>query len=419
MARTKQSANKSTGEPAPREPIPAHNDTAEDEAVAPIPAFDEEGPRRSKRKRKDTDAPEAEDIEGASAHRLVKIIVASATPVNHIESHIPGRIELPILRSDTDHDEYCCACRNGGDVYPCGTCLRVTCAQCVKVPQSPDTEHVPCPWCYLRNKEATKGQHLRYEMMGMPIHFVGKASTRERYLRCASEPLVIIFIYLQGFSGGGPPRIIYESLIPYLKTHVVFIRLDYCFATSKDVASYHTRSSAVVDLFTGKGVYAPLRCRRFSVFLASHSDPMRGDLHFAPGAKGANKAAVVLESLFGGRLGSHTDVIFLEKCTPASSSSITEAHSTGADTVATRYCWSHGTNRPFGQAAPVQCMRCYVLRPWLSKLSKDKYILKCQNKNCSNSLTYQPLAGATPVIRGNRGSELMRDDRGVWYKQVI
>lgn len=77
----------------------------------------------------------------------------------------------------------------------------------------------------------------------------GFASTREVFSRCVSEPLAIISITLDGMSDAGSPKVVYETLVPHLKTNVCYINIDFSLAHVGGAVSYAEWANTLVDLF--------------------------------------------------------------------------------------------------------------------------------------------------------------------------
>lgn len=126
----------------------------------------------------------------------------------------------------------------------------------------------------------------------------GHDSTRESFPRCVSEPLALISITLQGFADDGPSRPTFEHLVPYLRGNTCYVNIDFNIASGIERQSLSERLENLDALFesgelqrlvrkayaTAAGLTLP-RFRRFFVFLSTHSDPERGDLHIAPGSQ--------------------------------------------------------------------------------------------------------------------------------------
>lgn len=72
---------------------------------------------------------------------------------------------------------------------------------------------------------------------------------RESFLRCVSEPLAVLSIILQGMPDEGPPKIVYEHLVPYLQGNACYAKVDFNFGTPKGCASFTTRLNALVKMF--------------------------------------------------------------------------------------------------------------------------------------------------------------------------
>lgn len=83
------------------------------------------------------------------------------------------------------------------------------------------------------------------------------------------------------------------------------------------------------------------------------------------------------------------------------------------------YLWSHESIRPLGRVAPLQCDRCGALKAWKAIKKGKNVVHSCRGESCTNQITYEPIADAGPISNGNRGKDGIRDDRGVWWRQVL
>jgi hypothetical protein len=68
-------------------------------------------------------------------------------------------------------------------------------------------------------------------------------------MRCVSEPLAIVSITLQGLADGGPSKLTYEHLVPYLRGNTCYVNIDFNFGTIAETQSFSERLEALVDLF--------------------------------------------------------------------------------------------------------------------------------------------------------------------------
>ncbi|KAI6034769.1 hypothetical protein BKA83DRAFT_4121808 [Pisolithus microcarpus] len=82
-----------------------------------------------------------------------------------------------------------------------------------------------------------------------------------------------------------------------------------------------------------------------------------------------------------------------------------------------RYSWYHSHRRPWGNSLPIGCKKCAAIRPWgRSKLDPQPdqpkaRVTKCQSKGCDFEVRTQPLPHEYQVLRG--------DETSGWLKYVI
>ena len=140
-----------------------------------------------------------------------------------------------------------------------------------------------------------------------PIDVPIKISQCEFAPLCSSEPLMILTIKLASIPAKGlPPNLVYENTYNYLPGCIKHICISFDFSTSNGLDAYKTRINELVnklqsgDLtrypylsFYGLSLTTAVSFHRFAVFLINHTDPERGDLHFAPNNMGASPISKV------------------------------------------------------------------------------------------------------------------------------
>ncbi|KAF8063634.1 hypothetical protein FPV67DRAFT_1672646 [Lyophyllum atratum] len=104
-------------------------------------------------------------------------------------------------------------------------------------------------------------------------------------------------------------------------------------------------------------------------------------------------------------VGAHTDVYMLQK-----------------GMVTMRYTWAHQAAKPFGEPAPYSCPKCGAFKPWgkptkveLAKKQVVKLEHTCGNGRCGYTVTYRLKKGLVKHSRGNL--EKANSTRGEWYRE--
>ncbi|GLB39709.1 hypothetical protein LshimejAT787_0702190 [Lyophyllum shimeji] len=462
MARTKQTARKATGEPAPRKElvVPAKRKAAseDDESQA--------GKRRSTRKSK-------------------KVAVEPEVEAGTAAGPVQGAVE------DDRHNKYCAGCRNGGTVVDCSTCKRVVCNNCIKFPSViNEKERFLCPVCHLirpGEKEWVIAPYKGFIDSKEPTPLISVPTTREAFALCSTPALVVISIRLASVDRiSDSARVVFHNIAGYLPNRIAFVDLPYDLGNDEAFEAYNKKIDALVERLE-KGDLKGFR--NFAVYLTDHSDPERGDLHFTVGGQGAAKVASVLEQLFpppltaffneGQRniltmlvcgalmsvdaayrdmkafadrghfnwvmafgqktmqpclanqllqnasvswfinerrwdaildevqnVGAHTDIYLLQKDKPT-----------------VRYIWSHQSVKPFGTPAPYSCPKCHAYKPWGApkriKAGANSWpaevVHKCRNPKCGHEVAYE-LNKA--FIKHTKGDVPAVVARGEWYREL-
>ncbi|GLB45884.1 hypothetical protein LshimejAT787_3500120 [Lyophyllum shimeji] len=394
MPRTLQSADKSTGAPAPRVelPVPRKRKAApEDE---PAPAQNKRSSRSGSKK---------------AGTMLQEPDLSAAASIGPVTETNTG--------ADADgHDIHCSGCRNGGHVVMCYLCKRAICSRCVPFPDTVEQDdEFTCPSCHL--SPPTQSSVLLHPITDLPVQ---KKQTNQY---CLQEVRLRESLNAIGDSA----RVVFHNIAPFLPHKVAFVDLPWDFGDPRAEEAYDTNLQDLVQrLKTGD-----LKSfRTFSIFLTDHSDPERGDLHISSNEQGAARVSAVLDRLFPpeltqffGREGrstltmlvcgavvtvneSYTDLkAFANKgyfawimafgqanLQPCLTNPLLQAaslswfinnrrwdallddfQSVGAhtdifmlrkDEPTIRYIWSHHAIRPFGETAPYSCPTCKSYKAW-------------------------------------------------------
>ncbi|GLB44845.1 hypothetical protein LshimejAT787_1801820 [Lyophyllum shimeji] len=278
---TIQSADKSTGAPAPRVelPVPRKRKAApEDE---PAPAQNKRSSRSGSKK---------------AGTMLQELDLSVATSIGPVTGTNTG--------ADADgHDIHCSGCRNGGHVVMCYLCKRVICSRCVPFLDTVEQDdEFTCPSCHLSPPDAKQRTIAPYygfasaKKANKPILLTGGPTTRESFAQCSSPALVVISIRLASVNAiGDSARVVFHNIAPFLPHKVAFVDLPWDFGDPRAEEAYDTNLQDLVQrLKTGD-----LKSfRTFSIFLTDHSDPERGDLHISSNEQGAARVSAVLDRLF-------------------------------------------------------------------------------------------------------------------------
>lgn len=115
---------------------------------------------------------EGSDTETHSISNSIRVKIEPEVDTHVLTVEVRGK-PIPNANMDEDHDEvrsqfflhftrtnlwpldqWCSACRNGGDFTCCDSCLRVICNKCVEFPK--DASVFKCPFCHLRSDQTQK-----------------------------------------------------------------------------------------------------------------------------------------------------------------------------------------------------------------------------------------------------------------------
>ncbi|KAF8347333.1 hypothetical protein F5887DRAFT_957912 [Amanita rubescens] len=266
MARTKNTGRKCTGEDAPRKQIASISGSTR--AATPKKRLGRAGSSKAK-------AP-------------------TATPP------IPQNLNLSAIELGAEPSTaaiFCALCRNGGALTDCDTCPRTVCSKCVPNVQLSVNNQFSCPHCHIFRSNGARNNLKPYlDDAGVPLTVTGMHSQREFMPVCSSEPLLMITIKLVSIPCDGlPPMVVYQHLYPYLRQNIQHIIISFDFSTPDSVDNYVREVSTLAQRIRSGNL---VRFQRFAVFLIDHTDPSRGDLHFAPENQGAAPVSEIFPMLF-------------------------------------------------------------------------------------------------------------------------
>jgi len=147
-----------------------------------------------------------------------------------------------------------------------------------------------------------------------PTPVLCMASQRDFAPICSAEPLAILSFRLSSIDGKGlPHNLVYHHVRPYLLQNIIKIDMPFDFSSQKGLKAYSQLVDKLVTrltsgdlkrqtiLFCFSTIFTKVfnRYKRFATYLTTHSDPERGDLHFASLNKGAAQVAEVPLTLHG------------------------------------------------------------------------------------------------------------------------
>ncbi|KAI0730425.1 hypothetical protein C8Q76DRAFT_792587 [Earliella scabrosa] len=288
MARTKQTAKRSTGEAAPRISLqPRSTDGSPDGSNLTAPIRRHKTTTRRSAKAAVLGTSPSVTTRGAARTRGEHVSPTQTTKNTRSRSakNVPdGR------------DVFCYLCQNGGGSLGCDNCLRVICRKhLVGIPTEDDLtglEYI-CPSCHSMKE---RGRDERAPYMGLyrrdgiqrvpyldhPLK-LRVACRRPLHARCNTEPIIIVQLRLASLpEAGTPARVVHAAMEAYFpgdaRANLVYIDVPYN-VTSLDDVDVHLaaleRKLSVLDRFqTGRLLF----------FIYTHSEEESGDLFWADGA---------------------------------------------------------------------------------------------------------------------------------------
>ncbi|KAJ7025277.1 hypothetical protein C8F04DRAFT_1269404 [Mycena alexandri] len=302
MARTKQTAPKSTGGPVPKKRLapPAPDDGA---FRSPAVIY-----RPAKKKRKVLEDTAADPI-------LLTLPVAIA-----------------LNPPPADANKWCTGCDDGGRMVPCDTCPRHLCGRCLEFPAAVDEpgHTFYCPKCWIQGNKAIPdwtvddeaeadanpaeaahnatllirraGPHVPYRGVFKagkplaPLQYKGPQTLRGRWPLSDTTRLVVLSLRLDGTPlYGDAAALVANHLLPY------YCDAPFCFETltfdlNDGIFAYDAAVDVLADRLTA---YDP---DKIIVFLTDHSTPDEGNLHMSKGGTASNEANIILPRLMPPKL---------------------------------------------------------------------------------------------------------------------
>ncbi|KAJ7043793.1 hypothetical protein C8F04DRAFT_1070426 [Mycena alexandri] len=416
---------------------------------------------------------------------------------------------------------WCAGCDDGGKSVDCDTCPRHVCATCIEFPEGLDepnhTINFYCPRCWLFNaakipewtaKDEADRQPLddgntavvikagvgvpyrgffRDGKPLAPLRYKVPQTLRAQWPLSDTTRLVVLSLRLDGTPLlGDAATLIAHHFAPYYQDAMfLFESLNF------DLDTKVTKYDNAVDKLAGRlESYAPVK---IMVVLTDHSTPDEGCLHISQGGAASADAGDVLPRLIPARLQqvvrqARTSLLVLQVCSALNTGPARQEvadfvaiagfqHAIGFTTprflpaaahtflqdvahhffitghakkfqhiLAThyelgmhtdiimyfptreiyRYCWTHPIHRPHGHRPPPQCPMCLTLTPFDVELHTEKQIvLKCSacQKNgiaAPRQFTFDaPLKfqriDEKPWVGGKKAKMV----QGVWYGEWL
>ncbi|RDB19735.1 hypothetical protein Hypma_013176 [Hypsizygus marmoreus] len=143
------------------------------------------------------------------------------------------------------------------------------------------------------DQESANNRGLSTSKKAMTLR--GGASQRETFPICKDPRLVILSFRLRSIpSAGSVAWLVYHDLYPYSPDHIVVVDVEYDFGSSDGVAAHALAMEAIVNRIETGDLST---FTSFAVYITDHTDPERGDLHFAANNEGADRPLSVLDAL--------------------------------------------------------------------------------------------------------------------------
>ncbi|KAJ7271368.1 hypothetical protein B0H12DRAFT_1067212 [Mycena haematopus] len=447
MARTKQTAKKSTGGPAPKFDLSSQ---------VPDPSVEAAPPQKKSRT-----AP-----------------------------------KYPKLKTSGESNNWCSGCEDGGRLVPCSLCPRNFCDKCIEFPAELSEDSIfYCAKCWVTNakgipmEKAGNGPYQGFWLNGQPlgvVRYLGSQTLRGQWPIIDTARMVVITIRLEGMGlVGDAADVVHRHLVPYYQedpAQLKLVDLTYNLWDAKKRAHYgKSISRAIADL---EELYKP---ETVVVFITTHSTPDTGDLWIAPGGTAAAAANQVLplliphglQSLVEKATGSLLTLIACggvnrgvardevsvfvrnaqfqygigfaaERFLPASANTFLQdvvhsffiaQHGKGLPRILAshyelgihsdvlvyfrngdvfRYAWHHPARHPYGQAVPHQCPDCFGLQSYKVRAktyTHTEVTLYCPIQGCQGSKTYS--VGQLERVEEGGWSAHDYGVRGIWYGEWV
>ncbi|TFK64805.1 hypothetical protein BDN72DRAFT_861096 [Pluteus cervinus] len=213
-------------------------------------------------------------------------------------------------------DDYCSVCNDGGNMRSCNGCSRSFDEDCLPLG---DRDEFWCPSC----------AGMKYPYTGKKV--TNRASIKEEEIirthavynsmhllpRCNSEPLMLLNFVVAGYDVSYPPTVlVFHQVKHYLRSNVVMVNIPFSLLNADEEEEFAKRMADLVDKLENE----LKKFRRFAVFITTHSDPERGDLHVVAGNRCSDTTKKCFGFLFPARLRSilkergRENIMFLLVC---------------------------------------------------------------------------------------------------------
>ncbi|KAJ7833447.1 hypothetical protein B0H14DRAFT_3710684 [Mycena olivaceomarginata] len=339
MARTKQTAKKSTGGANPRAQLvkkqalaakgpaysatkgPAYSIARAYNVAAGAGVVKKKG---SRTKSTSTGAPAPRVLLGAGLPVLMSAGVPSSTMPSQfpgfIVSTIPTELDLGgtsfrvhrimSLKADENFgDTVCYVCQDGGRLFMCGveSCQAGLCGPCLNDP-SPELEQLPfmCPQCHrdtelLRKAdEGNRYQARGYEGFqnrgdGQIIRFTRGLSARSTRIRPSPKSVLLLVYALEEFPLATTPI---PGLVHFLNMllplNFASLQVNFDLSTDEGSKSLELANEAIAESLMNGALQS---IQKIFVIIVSHTTPDFGDIHIAPNHKASSPGNDVMTYL--------------------------------------------------------------------------------------------------------------------------
>ncbi|KAJ6523799.1 hypothetical protein B0H10DRAFT_1974885 [Mycena sp. CBHHK59/15] len=271
MARTKQSARKSHGGPAPSKPLASR--TLKNTSLAVKTA--------------------------AKAGAKQKVIGRQVDKNNATHSELALLIQGGHRMEDGDGaSQWCSNCANGGTMTGCCACPRQVCTKCIVVPDdvNGDEYKLYCPFCWSRPKNSVVPgnlggplkpyQGLFRDNQPLPaLKISGMFQLRGQWPIIDTTPMAVVSIRLHGTPLiGDPANLVYNYVVPYYSDGSLAL-----FSIEYDLVHKWDLFDAAIDEITEhlEGY------DKVVVYVTTHTDPVTGDIHTTNGGESASAVGEV------------------------------------------------------------------------------------------------------------------------------
>ncbi|KAK1227060.1 choline dehydrogenase 4 [Marasmius sp. AFHP31] len=277
MPRTRQTAQKSTGAPAPTKSLKVA-------AVGTVKTA-------SKRAQNALETPRGKSKKSWSGARLEHLDgILGFEARFRLESGVDIYIDQKFIDKNENplsHIEYCGVCRNGGDLICCDSCPGTVCKECLGkdvAGQYLNGGYFRCPRCHLDNNALQKytGFSLRKEALILQP----RGTYRHATAGYNSNPILVLNIYLN--DGLVKPGLVTSAALPikdWTAGDLALIQVPYNFASPDEDIPTHIQIMNDIAHHLSDGLLR--RVTKIALFISTHTDPVNGTFHSEIGNGGA------------------------------------------------------------------------------------------------------------------------------------